>query len=89
MGWPTHDLAILPLASGAAAGQRIPGVDGEVVGTATLGEASGSCVSGSGAGITVGGTTVMVQPGRYELVCNLAHRDLAGMHQEFVVTPAG
>jgi uncharacterized cupredoxin-like copper-binding protein len=92
MGWRTHELVILPLASGAAAGQRIPGVDGEVVETGSLGEASGSCVSGSGAGITagtVGWTTVTLPPGRYELVCNLANHYLAGMYQELVVTQAG
>jgi len=89
MGWRTHELVILPLAAGAAAGQRIPGVDGKVAESGSLGEASGSCVGGSGAGITagtVGWTTVALPPGRYELVCNLANHYLAGMHQELVVT---
>jgi uncharacterized cupredoxin-like copper-binding protein len=92
MGWRTHELVILPLVSGAAAGQRMPGVDGEVVETGSLGEASGSCVGGSGAGITagtVGCTTVTLPPGRYGFFCNLANHYLAGMHQELVVTRAG
>jgi uncharacterized cupredoxin-like copper-binding protein len=89
MGWRTHELVILPLASGADAGQRVPGADGRVSETGSLGEASGSCVSGSGAGITAGTvrwTTVTLTPSRYELVCNLANHYLAGMHQELIVT---
>ena len=30
LGWRTHELVILPLAAGAAAGQRAPGSDGKV-----------------------------------------------------------
>jgi uncharacterized cupredoxin-like copper-binding protein len=89
MGWRTHELVIMPLASGASAGQRVPGADGKISEAGSLGEASGSCASGSGAGITagtVGWTTVTLAPGRYELVCNLANHYLAGMHQEFTVT---
>lgn len=89
MGWRTHELVILPLASGAAAGQRIPRPDGKIAETGSLGEASGSCASGPGTGIaagTVGWTTVTLSAGRYELVCNLANHYLAGMHQELVVT---
>ena len=89
MGWRTHELVILPLAAGAAAGQRVPGQDGKVDETGSLGEASGSCAGGTGEGITagtVGWTTVTLAPGRYELVCNLQNHYADGMYQELVVT---
>jgi uncharacterized cupredoxin-like copper-binding protein len=89
MGWRTHELVVLPLAAGASAGQRLPGPDGKVDETASLGEASGSCASGARAGITagsVGWTTLMLAPGRYELICNLANHYADGMHQPLVVT---
>jgi len=89
MGWRTHELVILPLASGATAGQQVRGADGKVAETGSVGEASRSCVSGPGAGITAGTAawiTVTLPPGHYELVCNLANHYLAGMHRELVVT---
>ena len=73
-GWRTHELVILPLAGGAVAGQRLPGPDGKVNETGSLGEASNSCAGAAGDGIkagTVGWTTVTLAPGRYELACNL------------------
>ena len=88
MGWRTHELVVLPLANGAAAGQRVPGPDGKVDETGSLGEVSNSCVAGAGDGITssaVGWTTVTLAPGRYELVCNLQNHYANGMHQELVV----
>ena len=42
LGWRTHELVILPLAGGAAAGQRVPGSDGKIAETGSLGEASHS-----------------------------------------------
>jgi uncharacterized cupredoxin-like copper-binding protein len=89
MGWRTHELVILPLAAAAAAGQRVPGVDGKVAETGSLGEASHSCGSGTGHGITsgaVGWTTLTLPPGRYELICNLPNHYADGMYQELVVT---
>jgi len=89
MGWRTHELVILPLASGAIAGQRVPGADGKVSETGSLGEASNSCASGPGGGIkagTVGWVTVTLAAGHYELVCNLANHYADGMYQELVVT---
>jgi uncharacterized cupredoxin-like copper-binding protein len=89
LGWRTHELVILPLAAGAAAGQRVPGGDGKVAETGSLGEASHSCGSGTGEGITSGTvswTTVTLPPGRYELICNLPNHYADGMHQAFVVT---
>lgn len=89
MGWRTHELVILPLSAGAAAGQRIPGPDGKIDEAGSLGEASSSCAGGTGDGITagkVGWTTVRLSPGRYELACNLKNHYANGMHQELVVT---
>jgi uncharacterized cupredoxin-like copper-binding protein len=89
MGWRTHELVILPLAASAVAGQRVPGPDGKIDETGSLGEASRSCAGGSGDGISagaVGWTTVTLAPGRYELVCDLENHYIAGMHQELVVT---
>ncbi len=89
LGGRVHELVILPLADGAVAGQRVPGADGQVDETGSLGEASASCAAGTGDGIapgTVGWTTVTLAPGRYELVCNLPNHYAAGMYQELVVT---
>ena len=89
VGWRTHELVILPLAAGAVAGQRVPGTDGKVTETGSLGEASNSCAAGSGGGIragTVGWTTVTLAPGHYELICNLSNHYADGMRQELVVT---
>jgi uncharacterized cupredoxin-like copper-binding protein len=89
MGWRTHELVVLPLGPGQAAGQRTPGSDGKVDETGSLGEASASCAAGSGEGIeagTVGWVTLSLPAGRYELVCNLANHYANGMHQLLVVT---
>jgi len=89
MGWRTHELVILPLSSGASAGQRVPGADGRVDETGSLGEASKSCGSGAGEGIgagTVGWVTLTLAPGHYELLCNLPNHYADGMYQELVVT---
>ncbi|SDO16569.1 Uncharacterized copper-binding protein, cupredoxin-like subfamily [Nakamurella panacisegetis] len=88
MGWRTHELVILPLAAGAAAGQRSVGSDGKVDETGSRGEASNGCAAGSGEGIgagQVGWVTLMLAPGRYELLCNLQNHYSAGMYQEFTV----
>lgn len=89
MGWRTHELVILPLAAAAQAGQRVPGTDGTISETGSLGEASASCTAGRGDGITagtVGWVSVTLAPGRYELVCNLPNHYADGMHQELDVT---
>ena len=88
MGWRTHELVILPLADGQSAGQRVPS-NGKVDETGSLGEASKSCGSGAGEGVTSGSvtwTTVTLNPGRYEFVCNLKNHYANGMHQEVVIT---
>jgi uncharacterized cupredoxin-like copper-binding protein len=89
MGWRTHELVVLPLAAGAAAGQRAPGADGKVDETGSLSEASSSCAAGAGDGIAsgnVGWVTVTLAAGRYELLCNLPNHYSDGMYQELVVT---
>jgi len=88
-GWRTHELVVLPLASGAVAGQRMPGSDGKVAESGSLGEASRPCGSGAGSGIPAGSAswvTVTLPTGRYELVCNLPNHYADGMFQEFDVT---
>jgi uncharacterized cupredoxin-like copper-binding protein len=88
MGWRTHEMVVLPLAPGKAAGQRTPGSDGGVDETGSLGEASASCAAGSGDGIksgSVGWVTLTLSPGQYELVCNLRNHYANGMYQVFVV----
>jgi len=90
MGWRTHELVVLPLFEGATAGTRIPGADGKVNETGSLGEASKACGAGEGEGIasgTVGWTTLTLVPGRYELPCNLTNHYAEGMSQELDVIP--
>jgi uncharacterized cupredoxin-like copper-binding protein len=89
MGRRTHEMVVLPLAPGRAAGLRVPGADGKVTETGSLGEASASCTAGTGEGIkagTVGWVTLDLAPGRYELVCNLRNHYAGGMHQLFTVS---
>ena len=89
LGWRTHELVVLPLQGGASAGQRVPGTDGKVDETGSLGEASRSCAAGSGDGIAsgaVGWTTLTLPRGRYELVCNLTNHYANRMYQELDVT---
>ena len=89
MGWRIHELVILPVAAGARAGARVPGPDGKVDETGSLGEVSNNCAEGVGDGITagaVGWTTVSLIPGHYELVCNLPNHYANGMYESFEVT---
>ena len=89
MGWRTHEMVVLPLAPGQGVGERTPGRDGRVDETGSLGETSASCAAGSGDGIkpgSVGWVTLILPPGRYELVCNLRNHYANGMRQAFVVT---
>jgi uncharacterized cupredoxin-like copper-binding protein len=88
-GAATHELVVLPLPAGQAAGARAVGADGQVDETGSLGEASRSCGAGEGDGIAAGTTgwvTLTLQAGRYELVCNLPGHYQAGMHAELDVT---
>ncbi|UFR06836.1 hypothetical protein KBP30_39210 [Streptomyces sp. Go40/10] len=85
----THEVIVLTLPTGRAAGERAVGPDGRVSEAGSLGEASRSCGSGAGGGIVSGAaawTTVTLRPGRYELLCNLPGHYAAGMHTELDVT---
>ena len=89
MGWRTHEMVVLPLRPGQAAGQRVPGAGGRVDEAGSLGEASASCAAGSGEGIkagSVGWASLTLAPGRYELACNLRNHYANGMHQLLVVS---
>jgi uncharacterized cupredoxin-like copper-binding protein len=88
VGWRTHEVVVLPLRDGTAAGQRVPSTDGKIDETGSLGEVSSSCAAGSGEGITsgsVGWTTLTLAPGQYELVCNLRNHYADGMYQKLIV----
>ncbi|MBO0845190.1 MAG: hypothetical protein J2P22_07230 [Nocardioides sp.] len=88
MGWRIHEMVVLPLAPGQPAGERVPGADGRVDETGSLGEASATCGAGAGDGITPGGVgwvTLDLPAGRYELVCNLPNHYADGMHQLLIV----
>jgi uncharacterized cupredoxin-like copper-binding protein len=85
----THELVVLPLAAGASVGARPVAANNSVDETGSLGEASKTCGSGSGDGITAGSAgwiTLTLQPGRYELLCNLPGHYAAGMYTELDVT---
>lgn len=88
-GTRPHELVVLPLASGAAPGTRPVGADNTVAESGSRGEASADCRAGGGDGITAGGAgwvSLPLQPGRYELICNLPGHYAAGMHTELDVT---
>ncbi|MHC1557778.1 hypothetical protein ACR9E3_02420 [Actinomycetospora sp. C-140] len=90
MGRRPHEVVVLPLAAGAAAGRRAPRADGTIDESGTDGEVSAACGASSGEGIPAGGigwTTLTLAPGRYEIVCNLANHYADGMHQELDVSP--
>jgi len=89
MGWRPHELVVLPLPVGAATGERVPGADGKIDESGSVGEVSASCAEGTGDGLapgTVGWTSLTLQAGRFELVCNLPNHYADGMYQMLVVT---
>jgi uncharacterized cupredoxin-like copper-binding protein len=90
-GGMLHELVVLPLAAGQAIGTRARpiGYDGKVSETGSLGEASKSCGQGAGNGIAPGATSwvmLQLQPGRYELICNLQGHYAMGMYTELDVS---
>ncbi|WP_458315377.1 sulfocyanin-like copper-binding protein [Mycolicibacterium brisbanense] len=94
-GGLSHELVVLPLATGQLPGQRPSGPDGRVDESGSLGEVSRSCGPGKGDeqspdyGIVPqasGWTTLSLAPGRYELICNIAGHYVAGMSAELDVT---
>ena len=88
-GVRVHEMVVLPLAAGETMGTRPVGSDDTVDEAGSLGEASNSCGDGSGDGIQpgqAGWVTLTLQPGRYELICNLPGHYAAGMFAELDVT---
>ncbi|MCI4675142.1 sulfocyanin-like copper-binding protein [Candidatus Mycolicibacterium alkanivorans] len=90
-GWLPHEVIVMPLGPGQNPGQRPIGNNWEVDETGSLGEAAQTCGAGEGDGIapgTMGWTTLTLNPGRYELLCNIAGHYGSGMYTELDVTPA-
>ena len=82
-----HELVVLPLPSDGP-GTRPTGADGKINESQSLGEASRSCGPGTGDGIapgSVGWTTMILKPGRYELVCDERWHYAAGMFDVLTV----
>jgi uncharacterized cupredoxin-like copper-binding protein len=89
IGTLVHELVVLPLPAGQTVGDRVPTSDGRVAETGSVGEASNTCASGTGTGLTpgtIGWVTLQLPPGHYELVCNLAGHYAAGMYAELIVS---
>ncbi|HEY5014085.1 MAG TPA: sulfocyanin-like copper-binding protein [Acidimicrobiia bacterium] len=87
-GTVNHELVVLPLAGAQIVGTRVVGGDGKIDEAGSLGEASHTCGAGSGDGIAPGASswvTLTLQPGRYELVCNLPGHYAAGMYTQITV----
>lgn len=83
-----HELVVLPLPSDGP-GTRPIGADGKIDESQSLGEASRSCAAGTGDGIapgSTGWTTIILKPGRYELVCDEPWHYAAGMFDVLTVT---
>lgn len=87
-GMMTHEFIVLPLSTGEV-GARAIGADGRVDETGSLAEASSACGTGSGDGIPPGSAswvTLHLDPGRYELICNLPGHYARGMFSELDVS---
>ncbi len=83
-----HELVVLPLPADGP-GTRTTGTDGKIDESASRGEASRSCASGTGDGIapgSTGWTTITLGPGRYELMCDQPWHYAAGMFDVLTVT---
>lgn len=88
LGSINHELVILPLPDNQIVGTRPLRDNSTVDETASVGEASDSCGSGTGEGIAPASsswTTVTLAPGRYELICNLPGHYAAGMYTQLTV----
>lgn len=84
-----HELVVLPLPDGQQVGERSVGRDGAVDESESLGEASPTGGPGPGEGIdpgTTGWVTIDLNPGRYELACNIENHYAAGMYTLLGVT---
>ncbi len=87
-GMMVHEFVVLPLLTGEV-GSRPIGVDGRVSETGSLGEASNACGHGAGEGIPPGSASwvsLHLDPGRYELICNLPGHYARGMFTQLVVS---
>jgi len=83
-----HELVVLPLPPDGP-GTRPVDADGKIDESQSLGEASRSCAAGTGDGIapgSTGWTTMILKPGRYELVCDMPWHYAAGMFDVLTVT---
>ena len=81
VGSLNHELLVLP-ASADGVGTRAVGSDGKIDESSSRGEASTSCGSGPGRGISPGTTswvTLHIKPGNYELLCDLPWHYANGM----------
>jgi len=88
VGSLVHELVVLPLAAGQEVGQRPVGTDGKVDESGRVGEASRTCGAGAGDGIdpgAIGWVTLTLQPGNYELICDLPGHYADGMYTELQV----
>lgn len=86
-GMMVHELVVLPLPPNGV-GTRTVGSDGRVSEEGNFGEASRTCGEGAGDGIASGAAgwmTLHLDPGRYELICNLPRHYAAGMFSELDV----
>jgi uncharacterized cupredoxin-like copper-binding protein len=87
-GTLVHELVVMPMPAGGI-GTRAVGTDGKVSEEGSLGEASNTCGEGTGEGIepnAQGWVTLQLEPGSYELICNLAGHYAMGMFTELTVT---
>ena len=88
-GAVSHEMVILPLPASQAAGTRPFDGQAKVDETGVLGEVSNSGGEGAGEGIKPGAEgrlTMVLAPGQYELICNLAGHYVSGMYSKLTVT---
>jgi uncharacterized cupredoxin-like copper-binding protein len=88
-GGITHEMVVLPLPESQIVGTRPIGGDAKIDEAGSLGEASNTCGEGAGQGILPGASgwvSVTLEPGRYELLCNLPGHYAAGMYTQLTVT---
>lgn len=84
-----HELTVLPLGPGESIGQRRIETNNQVDESAALGHVEASCGADEGDGLVPGAagwTTITLEPGRYELICNIVGHYWAGMYTELTVT---